>query len=72
MERPETDRTLAELAALRREIAELRAEQRLLAERVEEVARSFRAIATQIGIAAEPYRKGKSGEAKGRELPGFA
>jgi len=67
------DRTLAEVAALRREIAELRAEQRALAQQVEEMARTFRAIATQIGIAAEPYRRGgakASGDS--RDLPGFA
>jgi hypothetical protein len=71
MERAETDRTLVELAALRREIAELRSEQRHLAEQVEEVARSFRAIATQIGIASEPYRREARASPQDRDLPGF-
>ncbi len=57
MERAEGDRTLVEVAALRREIAELRAEQRSLSEQVEEMTRTFRAIATQLGIVAEPYRR---------------
>lgn len=71
MERGGGDRTLTELAALRREIAELRAEQKALAEQVQEMARSFHAIATQIGIASEPYRRRASGEADSRDLPGF-
>ena len=72
MERGETDRTLVELAALRREIAALREEQQLLAEKVQEIAQSFRAIATQIGIAGEPYRP--SGGRKGHDPgpPGVA
>ena len=62
---------MVEITALRQEIAALREEQRLLAEQVEEVARSFRAIATQIGIASEPYKRGGSGSSH-RDLPGFA
>ena len=72
MQRAEGDRTLVEIAALRREIAALREEQRQLAEQVQEMARSFRAIATQIGIAAEPYRRAGAAEADPRDLPGFA
>jgi hypothetical protein len=72
MQRVEGDRTLAEIAALRREIAELRAEQKLLAEQVQEVARSFRAIATQIGIAGEPYRRENDSREDRQNLPGFA
>jgi hypothetical protein len=69
--RRDTDPMLVEIAALRQEIAALREEQRLLAEQVEEVARSFRAIATQIGIAAEPYKRGGADRSR-RDLPGFA
>lgn len=73
MERRETDRTLVEVAALRREIAELREEQKLLTEQVQEIARSFRAIATQIGIAAEPYKgRGSRSDPDPHDLPGFA
>lgn len=70
MERVEGDRTMAEIAALRREIAELREEQRSLTEQVQEVARTFRALATQIGIVSEPYQK-RSGHSD-RDPPGFA
>ncbi|HTT25475.1 MAG TPA: hypothetical protein VMH90_00740 [Thermoplasmata archaeon] len=69
--RRDPDPMMVEIAALRQEIAALREEQRLLADQVEEVARSFRAIATQIGIAAEPYKKGTAGSSH-RDLPGFA
>ena len=73
MARGQSDPTLVELAALRREIAALREEQRLLAEQVQEIARSFRAIATQIGIAGEPYRRsGGRTDPDSRDLPGFA
>jgi hypothetical protein len=67
----DTDPMMVEIAALRQEVAALREEQRLLADQVEEVARSFRAIATQIGIAAEPYKRGSSSHSH-RDLPGFA
>ncbi len=69
MQRAEPDRVLAELAALRRELAELREEQRALAERVDEVARTFRSLATQIGIASEPYRR--SSDERDRPPAGF-
>lgn len=70
MQRSEPDRIVVELAALRRELAELRAEQQQLAERVDEMAKTFRALATQIGIATEPY-KGGSGR-RSSEPAGFA
>ena len=70
MQRGETDRTLAEIAALRQEIAELRAEQRALAEQVSDLARAFHAIATQIGIASEPYRSRT--DARDHDPAGFA
>jgi hypothetical protein len=69
--RRDSDPMLIEIAALRQEVAALREEQKLLADQVEEVARSFRAIATQIGIASEPYKRGGSGNSH-RDLPGFA
>ncbi len=73
---PAPDRPLdgsleAQIRALRQELAELRAEQRETARIVEEMNRTFRALATQLGIASEPYRKG-SASTRSRDLPGFA
>ena len=67
----ESDRWLAELGQLRRELAELREEQRELARAVSELTKTFRALALHLGIAAEPYGKGRATE-KDRDLPGFA
>lgn len=73
MKGAETDRLLGELTALRQEIASLREEQQRLSDRVDEMTRAFRAIATQIGIASEPYRRSAaSAESGSRDLPGFA
>jgi predicted nucleic acid-binding Zn-ribbon protein len=59
------------LKALRTELGELREEQRALAKSVEDLAQTFRALATHLGIAAEPYSpSGRAG--KGKEIPGFA
>jgi hypothetical protein len=71
MAEPETERWVGELAELRREIAELRNEQRELARAVGELTKTFRALALQLGIAAEPYPKSKGSE-RGRDAPGFA
>lgn len=60
-----------ELRALRQELAEMRAEQRALAEAVQQLTQTFRSLATQLGIAAEPYKKGAAA-ARERDLPGFA
>ena len=57
------------LRAVQDEIAQLRAEQRELARSVEQLTQTFRALATHLGIAAEPYTKPPG---KGKEIPGFA
>jgi hypothetical protein len=64
------ERWLGELTALRREIAEMRTEQEKLARSVLELTQTFRALAMHLGVAAEPYQKGK-GQAREREVPGF-
>ncbi|MCI4318534.1 MAG: hypothetical protein L3K23_00135 [Thermoplasmata archaeon] len=61
----------SQLRAVREELAQLRAEQRELAHSVEQLTQTFRALATHLGIVAEPYNK-SSGNAKGKEIPGFA
>jgi len=65
------DRVVTEVTALRAELAEMRAELRAVSHEVEQLTRTFRSLATQLGIAAEPYHApGKpSGD---RDLPGFA
>jgi LPS O-antigen subunit length determinant protein (WzzB/FepE family) len=65
----EKDRWEVELRQLREELHALREEQRELARSVEQLVQAFRAIATHLGITAEPYvRK----EKRDRDLPGFA
>lgn len=59
-----------ELAELRREISEVRALQVETAKAVDELLRTFRQLATHLGIAAEPYRAREKGDR--RDLPGFA
>jgi hypothetical protein len=49
----------------------MRAEQRELARTVEQMWRTFRALATQLGIAAEPYRRSREEPAPRQDLPGF-
>jgi hypothetical protein len=59
-----------EVHALRQEVAQLRAEQKELQAAMEEMTRTFRVIATHLGIASEPYKRG--GDApRQREIPGF-
>lgn len=66
-----SDRWDHELAALRDELRQLRAEQRAMAAAVQELVRAFRTIAAHLGIAAEPYvRKGEP--PRGSDIPGFA
>jgi prefoldin subunit 5 len=62
----------ATLLALRQEIVELRAEQRELARAVEEMVRTFRVLATHLGIATEPYKKTGAEAARSRDFSGFA
>jgi hypothetical protein len=61
----------SELEALRREVADLHAEQRVLAKTVEQMNDTFRALALHLGIAAEPYR-GRAQSTSRKDLPGFA
>lgn len=65
------ERWLGELTALRRELAELREEQRELARAVGELTQTFRSLATHLGVAAEPY-KGAPRDRRDRDAPGFA
>lgn len=59
----------AELRMLRKEIEELRAEQKEMASAINQLVTTFRALAAHLGIAGEPYaRKGNPD----RDLPGFA
>jgi hypothetical protein len=62
--------TRAEFEALRRELAEMRAEQRELAKAVDQLSQTFRSVAIHLGIASEPYRK-RSETERERDLPGF-
>ena len=66
------DPVLVEISTLRQELAELRREQQEMRQVLEDLTRTFRAIAVQIGIAAEPYRKSGAEPEKARDLPGFA
>lgn len=62
-----------ELASIRQQLTELRAEQQEMKQAIEELVKTFRSLAMHLGIAAEPYRKaGSSGErGKSTEIPGF-
>ena len=62
----------AEVRSLRRELAELRAEQREMAQAVEQLTQTFRTLATHLGIAGEPYRKKPSATGERSDIPGFA
>jgi len=64
------DRTAAELRALRTELAELRNEQHQMARALAELTETFRSLALHLGIASEPYQKGRK-DASPREIPGF-
>jgi hypothetical protein len=63
-----------ELASIRQQLTELRAEQQEMKQAIEDLVKTFRALALQLGIAAEPYRKaGAPGDRdKGADVPGFA
>jgi hypothetical protein len=60
-----------ELKALRAELAQMRTEQRAMADEIAQLVQTFRSLATSLGIAAEPYRKG-SKDVRSSDLPGFA
>ncbi|MGP8078682.1 MAG: hypothetical protein ACLQD8_06515 [Thermoplasmata archaeon] len=60
----------AELRMLRQELAELRAEQQELVRAVNQLATTFRTLATHLGIAAEPYERKEARDSR-QSLPGF-
>ncbi|HEY6238343.1 MAG TPA: hypothetical protein VIZ68_04065 [Thermoplasmata archaeon] len=60
-----------EVRALRQEVADLRSGQKEILRAVEEMTRTFRALAVHLGIASEPYKKDPEGDRK-TEMPGFA
>jgi hypothetical protein len=60
-----------EVKALRAELAAMRAEQRAMAQAIDQMTQTFRALATHLGIAAEPYKRG-SGTSDHRDTPWFA
>ena len=68
---PGEDHWEAELRMLRQEIRELRAEQKEMAAAINQLVTTFRALATHLGIAAEPYVR-KDDSSRRRDLPGFA
>ncbi|MFY9717155.1 MAG: hypothetical protein WAK40_04400 [Thermoplasmata archaeon] len=61
----------AELRMLRQELAELRAEQQELVRAVNQLATTFRTLATHLGIASEPYNRKETRDARSNP-PGFA
>lgn len=63
-----------ELASIRQQLTELRAEQHEMRQAIEELVRTFRAVAMHLGIAAEPYRKSgtSTDRSKGSDIQGFA
>lgn len=71
---PSPDPVELELASIRQQLTELRAEQREMKQAIEELVQTFRSLAMHLGIAAEPYRKsgGASDRSKGADIPGFA
>ena len=66
----ESARWETELHALRQELTELRNEQKELARAVAQLVQTFQALATHMGIAAEPYTKRPA--TTNSDLPGFA
>lgn len=50
----------------------MRAEQKELTQAVQQLAQTFRTLATHLGIAAEPYVRKGSDSSPDRDLPGFA
>jgi hypothetical protein len=63
-----------ELASIRQQLSELRAEQQEMKQAIDELVRTFRSLSIHLGIAAEPYRKGGSSgdRTKNSDIPGFA
>jgi prefoldin subunit 5 len=59
----------AEVRMLRKEIEELRSEQRQMAESINQLVTTFRQLAAHLGISGEPYGARKGND---RDLRGFA
>jgi hypothetical protein len=66
---PGKDHWEAELRMLRQELQELRAEQKEMATAINQLVTTFRALATHLGIASEPYSRKTAND---RDLRGFA
>ncbi|MCI4331914.1 MAG: hypothetical protein L3K19_08755 [Thermoplasmata archaeon] len=66
-----SDDLVAEVKALRADLAAMRLEQREMAQAIDQMTQTFRTLATHLGIAAEPYRRGEA-KSDRRETPGFA
>lgn len=65
------DDLATEVKALRADLAAMRAEQRAMARAIDEMTQTFRSLATHLGIAAEPYKRG-SAASDHRDTPWFA
>jgi hypothetical protein len=61
-----------EIATLRHDIGELRREQQEMRVQLDELVKTFKALAIHLGIASEPYRKNSGETERSRDLPGFA
>lgn len=58
----------ARLELLLREVAEMRAEVRAIAQALDQTNQTFRSIAVHLGVAAEPYRRSAPSK---EQPPGF-
>jgi chromosome segregation ATPase len=70
---PAADPVELELASIRQQLSELRAEQQEMKQAIEELVKTFRSLAMHLGIAAEPYKKASPSSDRGKasEIPGF-
>ena len=66
-----SDRWALEVSALREELQRMRTEQREMAAAIQELVRTFRTLATHLGIASEPYVR-KNDPPRDSDIPGFA
>jgi hypothetical protein len=71
MTNPTGDDLATEVKTLRVELAAMRLEQREMARAIDQMTQTFRTLATHLGIAAEPYKRGE-GKGDPRDNPGFA
>jgi hypothetical protein len=66
------DDLTAEVKALRADLAAMRLEQRQMAQAIDQMTQTFRTLATHLGIASEPYRRGEPRADRRDAPPGFA